>query len=73
MFASFTTPAVATPRQPVRWIAHVRAVQQALALRRMERHIGTLSPHQLRDIGLPEALSDITRGRMHPQIKEMIR
>jgi uncharacterized protein YjiS (DUF1127 family) len=70
MLASFASPAARRPLHPARWIAQVRSICQAPAKRRLARPVGWLTTHQLRDIGLPECLSDMVRLELHERFWE---
>lgn len=70
MPASLAIPVVRRPYLPELWIERLRAVFRMSAMRGPDRHISKLSPHQLRDIGLPETLSDMAHFHPHHRFLE---
>lgn len=55
------------------WKVQLCAIRRSLEQRRVDRHLGKLSPHLLRDIGLPEDLSDMAELRPRNWIEELTR
>jgi uncharacterized protein YjiS (DUF1127 family) len=74
MYRSSTTATQLPPLRRAGWLlAHLRSARYALAERRTARDIGKLSPHQLRDIGLPEALSELNPRSLLDWLREETR
>jgi hypothetical protein len=73
MSVSPAIPVIWRSQLSVRWIARFCAICRMPTLYHPDRHIGRLSPHQLRDIGLPEILSDRARFHSYHRILEKIK
>jgi uncharacterized protein YjiS (DUF1127 family) len=74
MYRTSTITQLPLPQRLAEWLrSQLSSIRSAVALRRTARDIGKLSPHQLRDIGLPESVSDLNLRSLLDWIREETR
>jgi uncharacterized protein YjiS (DUF1127 family) len=73
MYRTSTITQLPLPQRLAEWLrTQFSSARSAAVVRQTARDIGKLSPHQLRDIGLPESLSELTRRSLRDWIREEI-